>query len=748
MASIILAAAGSAIGGSIGGSIIGVSAATIGGAVGSLAGATIDSWLVASMAPTQKIAGQRLDTLQITASTEGAVIPRVYGRMRVGGNIIWATDFREETETTRHGGGGKGGGGGGGTELTEYFYFASLAVALCEGSEANPSGTDLSGGEIGGGGGPAGRGITGVGRIWADGKPMDLDGVTMRVHLGDEDQEPDPFIAAKMGAENTPAYRGTAYVVFEDLPLARFGNRLPQLSFEVFRPILDGASAESLVRAVTLIPASGEFAYATEVVRREIGETTSAENVNVEAHSADIMVALDRLAACAPNVESVSLVVAWFGDDLRAGHCGIRPGVEVSAKSTTPENWSVNGVGRGSAHLVSRDAQNRPAYGGTPSDSAVVQAIRELKARGYRVTFYPFILMDVPADNDLPDPYSNNAAATGQPTYPWRGRITCSPAAGYAGSVDKSGAAGAQVAAFFGSAQPSDFDVDAERVAWDGDPDDWGLRRMILHYAHLCAAAGGVDTFLIGSELREITQARSSAAIYPAVAELIDLAADVRSILGSGTDLSYAADWSEYFGHHAQDGSGDVFFHLDPLWADDEIDFVGIDNYMPLSDWRDGLEHLDAETADAITDLDYLRGNIEGGEGFDWHYASAADREAQVRTPITDGAAGKPWVFRTKDLRSWWSNPHRNRPGGVESGSTTEWIPESKPIRFTEIGCPAVDRGPNQPNVFYDPKSAESFRTSPAAGATRRSSAASSRRCSVTGPIRATTRVRASTSGG
>ena len=232
---------------------------------------------------------------------------------------------------------------------------------------------------------------------------------------------------------------------------------------------------------------------------------------------------------------------------------------------------------------------------------------------------------------------------------------------------------------------------------------------MILHYAHLCAAAGGVDAFLIGSELRGITQVRSGASSYPAVAELVDLAADVRSILGSGTKLSYAADWSEYFGHHPQDGSGDVFFHLDPLWADDAIDFVGIDNYMPLADWRDGLDHLDAESADAITDLDYLRGNVEGGEGFDWFYASAADREAQVRTPITDGAAGKPWVFRYKDIRSWWSNPHRNRPGGVESGATTAWVPESKPIRFTEIGCPAVDRGPNQPNVFYDPKSAESF---------------------------------------
>ena len=686
MASIILAAAGTAIGGSVGGSILGVSAAAIGGAVGSIAGAAIDSWLVASMAPTQRIAGQRLDTLQITASTEGAVIPRVFGAMRTGGNIIWATDFREETETTRQGGGGKGGGGGGGTEVTEYFYFASFAVALCEGP------------------------ITGIGRIWADGKILSRDGVTLRVHKGGEDQEPDPFIAAKMGSANTPAYRGTAYVVFEELPLERFGNRLPQLSFEVFRPILDGDSAESLVRAVTLIPASGEFAYATEIVRREDGDgETSAENVNAEPDAADLSVALDRLEACAPKVESVSLVVAWFGDDLRAGHCRVRPGVEVSAKSTTPENWSVDGVARAAAHLVSRDDQGRPAYGGTPSDGAVVQAIQELKARGYRVTFYPFILMDVPADNELPDPYSNSAAATGQPTYPWRGRITCSPAAGYADSPDKTAAAGSQVAAFFGDALPSDFDVDGERVAWEGGPDDWGLRRMILHYAHLCAAAGGVDAFLIGSELRGITQVRSGASSYPAVAELVDLAADVRSVLGSGTKLSYAADWSEYFGHHPQDGSGDVYFHLDPLWADANIDFVGIDNYMPLADWRDGLDHLDAEDFDAITDLAYLRGKVEGGEGFDWFYASAADREVQVRTPITDGAHGRPWVFRYKDVRSWWSNPHRNRPGGVESGGTTAWIPESKPIRFTEIGCPAVDRGPNQPNVFYDPKSAESF---------------------------------------
>ncbi|WP_084863954.1 baseplate multidomain protein megatron [Salibaculum halophilum] len=685
MATLVLGAAGAAIGGSIGGAILGVSAATIGGFVGSTIGSVVDSWIVSSLAPTQRIEGPRLDSLRITSSTEGAVIPRVYGRTRMGGNVIWATDFREETRTTTQGG-GKGGGGGGKVKTTEYLYYASFAVALCEGP------------------------ITGIGRIWADGKLLDTAGITWRWYAGDEAQTADPFIAAKMGAANTPAYRGTAYVVFEDLPLGNYGNRLPQLSFEVFRPLADPDTAEGLTRAVTMIPASGEFTYATTGIRKGSGGAQTPENLNALSDTADMVVALDRLQAMAPKVESVSLVVAWFGNDLRVGDCAIRPGVEVSAKTTSPQTWSVNGVSRSAAHLVSRDDQDRPVYGGTPADFAVVQAIKEMKARGLRVTFYPFIVMDVPPGNSLPNPYSDNAAGTGQPAFPWRGRITCSPAAGYAGSVDKTAASASQVAAFFGNASPSDFGVSGETVAWTGSADDWGLRRMVLHYAHLCAAAGGVDAFLIGTEMRGLTTIRSGAGAYPAVQAFRDLAAGVRSILGAGTAISYAADWSEYFGHQPGDGSGDVFFHLDPLWADPEIDFVGIDNYMPLSDWRNGFEHADAQEGwPAIYDRAYLQANIAGGEGFDLFYANAADRSAQVRTPITDGADGKPWVFRYKDLRAWWSNVHYNRPGGVESGTPTAWTPQSKPIWFTELGCPAIDRGTNQPNVFFDPKSSESF---------------------------------------
>ena len=135
----------------------------------------------------------------------------------------------------------------------------------------------------------------------------------------------------------------------------------------------------------------------------------------------------------------------------------------------------------------------------------------------------------------------------------------------------------------------------------------------------------------------------------------------MKAILGPATKITYAADWSEYFGYHTEDN---LYFHLDPLWADPAIDFIGIDNYMPLSDWRDGENHLDAHWGD-VHNTAYLRNNIAGGEGFEWYYASPAEQAAQIRTPITDGAYGEPWVYRYKDLRGWWSSSHHERIAGV-----------------------------------------------------------------------------------
>ena len=346
------------------------------------------------------------------------------------------------------------------------------------------------------------------------------------------------------------------------------------------------------------------------------------------------------------------------------------------------------------------------AYGGTPTDASVIAAIREIKARGLKVTLYPFMMMDVVPGNGLPDPHGGAAQAA----YPWRGRVTCFPGPSQPGTADKTAAARAQIQAFSGTAYPAHFSIGDDTVAFNGPGGDWGFRRLILHYAHIALAAGGVDAFLVGSEMRGLTTLRDGANAFPFVEVLCELADQVKSLLGPATDICYGADWTEYFGHQPADGSGDVFFHLDPLWARPSVSAVGIDNYMPLSDWRDADYHTgNPDGASGPYDPAALRAAIKSGEGFDWHYASFAAREARVRSPISDGAYGKPWVFRYKDLVGWWSNAHFNRVGGVEMPTPTAWVPRGKPIWFTELGCPAVDKGPNQPNVFIDPKSSESF---------------------------------------
>ena len=690
MATLVLSSVGAAIGSAVlpaGVRAFGVTVAgaTIGSQIGAVAGSYVDQALFGASGQGRVLEGPRLSDIRVTGSTEGAGLPKIYGRARLAGQIIWATNFEEDIKRTREGSsGGKGllGGSRGSsstntTTRIEYRYFGNFAVALCEGE------------------------ISQIGRVWADGKELNLSDYNYRIYRGSEEQLPDSLIESLEGAGNAPAFRGTAYIVLERMPLGRFGNRIPQLSFEIVRAIDE---FEDSIRAVNMLPGSGEFVYDTETVLRDAGGgITQAENVHTRLGGTDWTVSIDQLEDELPNTASISLIVSWFGSDLRVGQCTLRPGVEIPIKQTTPQSWQVSTVGRSGAHVVSKN-DGVPAYGGTPSDASVVSAITDLKARGKKVTFYPFILMDIPDGNVLADPYTG---AESQPSYPWRGRISIDPAAGRAGSPDKTPAAATQLDSFLGQAAPSDFSTNGSIVTYTG-PIEWSYRRMILHYAHLCQAAGGVDAFILGSELRALSHIRDGQSTYPFVSALIQLAGEVKSILGSGTKITYAADWSEYFGHQPTDGSGDVYFHLDPLWASTNIDAIGIDNYWPLSDWRDGASHLDfLAGVNSPYEINYLKGNIAGGEGFDWYYASDLDRDNQVRTPITDGN-GKPWMFRFKDIKSWWENTHYDRPAGIESGTPTPWVPESKPIWFTETGCPAVDKGANQPNVFVDPKSSES----------------------------------------
>ncbi|MGE3307024.1 MAG: glycoside hydrolase TIM-barrel-like domain-containing protein, partial [Rhizobiaceae bacterium] len=399
-----------------------------------------------------------------------------------------------------------------------------------------------------------------------------------------------------------------------------------------------------------------------------------------------------------------ALVATWFGDDLRAGNCRIRPMAVDNGVDGFSEEWLAGGLTRAEVPAVSRHAGN-PAYGGTPSDRSIIDAIAEIRARGLGVTLYPFIMMDLPAGNALTDPYGGSAQAP----YPWRGRITGAVAPGRVGTTDKTAAARSQIDAFCGAATPENFSFDGTTVNFAGSSSDWGYCRFLLHFAKLAQAAGGVDAFLLGSELRGLTTLRDNANAFPFVEQLCTLAGEVRAILGPSTKITYGADWTEYFGHQPADGSSDVYFHLDPFWAHAAVDAVGIDYYMPAADWRDS-DHGGGNPDGFAGPYDPagLQRSIAGGEGFDWYYASDGARNSRTRSAITDGGYGKPWVFRYKDLVGWWSNQHFNRPGGVEAASPTAWVPQGKPLWLTELGCPAIDRGPNQPNVFPDPKSSES----------------------------------------
>lgn len=187
MATLALSLAGQVVGGAIGGPI----GATIGRALGALAGSAIDAQLFGETAQPRAGADVRL-----TGSSEGGAIPKLYGWSRLSGNIIWATELEELSSETA---GAKGLSG----ESEEPVIAANFAVAFCEGEVAR------------------------LGRVWADGQLLEMDGVTARFYRGTETQEADSLIEAKQGDSAAPAYRGLCYLVFERLDLTPFGNRIP-----------------------------------------------------------------------------------------------------------------------------------------------------------------------------------------------------------------------------------------------------------------------------------------------------------------------------------------------------------------------------------------------------------------------------------------------------------------------------------------------------------------------------------------
>ncbi len=261
MATVVLTAVGTAIGG------------PIGGAIGALIGSGFDHGVLFRPKGRE---GARLADLQIQTSRYGTQVPRLFGTMRVAATVIWATDLREVKS--------KSGGGKGRPSVTSYSYSASFAVAL------------------------SARAIRSIRRIWADGNLLrgaagdfKTELSAFRVHSGNEDQAADPLIAAAEGEALTPAHRGIAYVLFEDLALGDYGNRIPSLTFEV----------EADAGAVSI------GAILADVSGGKLGGAGLAEIGGYAAGGADVRDAI------VPLVDAYGLALETGEDGLRLSATGL-----------------------------------------------------------------------------------------------------------------------------------------------------------------------------------------------------------------------------------------------------------------------------------------------------------------------------------------------------------------------------------------------------------------------------------------
>lgn len=643
MATVALAAAGSALAGgaataagAASSGFLATAAASLGGTIGSQLGGMIDDAVFGTTQKLPDVVGQRLADTSIQVSTYGAMIPIVYGRTRLAGNIIWSNGIQEVdvSNTSEQSSGGKGGGSKVSQTAINYEYYVTLAIAICEGE------------------------IDEVTRVWADSKPLGEDILSAvddkyNVHLGSETQLADTIIESYEGSGNVPGYRGIAYVVIKDFPLSEYGNRIPNFTFEVVREVKRNPSVEDLVKEIVIIPGSGEFVYETNTIEKQSGlrtpdgtfvggGTTTQMNMHNFDNVADVIKSLDNLQQTFPNLEKVNLVVTWYSTSKFLASSTIIPKVENNADDAeyTPYDWEVAGLDRATAETITVLDNGDLNFGGTPSDKSVLNLCVELQSRGLEVMFYPFLAID-----------TDGTEGGGEEAKPWRGRMIPTSA--------------------------------AECNNWFTKSD--GYNDYIEHYANLTIDGvnlkDNIDKFVIGSEMVGLTQYSSSTGVFPAVTNFISLAATIKTAVGSGVEVGYAADWSEY---HSTGG----WFNMDPLWTDSNIDFIGIDYYMPLT----------PDLAQTSITQDLITQYIEDGEGWEYFWNSART----VKTDYTPNDGTSPYAW--KNIEGWWKASSHTNPD-----SSNNWSAKAKKIIFTEYGFPSVDACSNQPNVFIDPNSVESF---------------------------------------
>jgi hypothetical protein len=387
-------------------------------------------------------------------------------------------------------------------------------------------------------------------------------------------------------------------LVFSEQPHLVINNNLPTKDLEIVqRENQDIKTIQKLSKSIISIPGCGEHSLHPELSYNKRASTSYAE-----------------LKEALPATKDAGLVISWFVNGTNADNSKLMPGRDVGYLDNI-EYWTVGNYNDATAYKISKNEAGQTSYGGTPSDSSVVENVKLAHINGLQVMLYPMVQVD--------DGFKS-----------WRGHIT--------GSSDK-------LSEFFYKE----------------------YRPFIIHYAKLVKDLDGIGSFIIGSEFKGLTKIQAKDGTFPFVDKLVELAAEVKNILGEDVIVTYAADWSEY---HTSDG---LHRPLDKLWASPSIDVVGIDAYFPITDTY--KKH--------VSNDDIKKGWISG-EGYDYYYDDKKIRHSLI---------GEEWN-QWKNLQYWWESHH------WVGGNKTEWQPKMKSIWFTEFGAPSISMAGNQPNVFYNPE--------------------------------------------
>lgn len=352
MATVALAGAGALLGGAAGFGSIG---ASVGWALGGLAGSLL-------FPPRgQDTTGPRLSDLSVQSSAYGAGIPVLFGTTRLAGNIIWSSGLQESVTRRR-----VGGKGAPRATATTYSYSASWAVGLCEGPAAA------------------------VRRIWFDDKlvfdssgastQIEVPGLVWRFYPGDETQLPDPLIEAAVGADNAVAHRGLAYIVFDDVPLERVGNRVPNVTVEVV--MQGGLSVQADAITGRPSPVNGEV-VAVDFASRRLWTTTSGLPVRIVETQLDTLTS--RVAVTTNTANTINLA-AVPGVGLIASRQG---GNTTLVERYDPESGGLTGTFSTTSINVNNTTTSVTTVGLVPQDLVPLQ-VRGLTGTRSFVLMSPF----------------------------------------------------------------------------------------------------------------------------------------------------------------------------------------------------------------------------------------------------------------------------------------------------------------------------------------------------------------------